>query len=420
MEQHNYTVTQYASIKKPQVIKTIAIDEVFQTIKNGDSNLPIIQKAREFGKGNPEYGNIKEYDLPTYRFSYQYKDYAINDNITAPTGLLYLDVDSADTIPHCDYIFAYWRSLSATGYGILVKIDNLTVANHKDAYNQLSEVIGIKSDPQAGKPIQQTVLSYDSNLYHNPNSLIYSYVEKEELKEKEEIKKVSFKNIKKRKEGILTKEPFLYLDEDAEVAFRKNNIDDYFKGEYEDEPYRVFSEEKEMICQPFIPFKSIIKEGNRNNAMSAFLSSYAALNIYGGKEFLIEMSYDLNCRMNPKLPKYEVETIIRNILKRRSEGKLVMYLNKGRRILFNPNFIIPLNEMRKIIGRENGKIRRDKTESKIYHILEDWDFEAYGKITQEKVAKVAKKSKTTIKRYWELFKDYVGDLNAKFKHDSSP
>lgn len=413
--QYNYTITKYNAINQPTVVDKISVEQVLETIKNGDSNLPLIERARGFGKGSTQYNKIKEYELPTFRFNFDYKNnYAVDKNITGSTGLIYIDVDGADTVPESEYVYAKWKSLSNTGFGILVKVDNLTPTNYKYVYNELSEVIGIKSDRGARKVSQQTVLSYDSNLYHNSDSITYTYIEKEnEIKIEEKLKKVSFDNTIKGKRGLLTNDTF-YKNE-GNVTYRCDNINDYFKDEYTDIPFLVFPDEKEKICQPYIP--NSIPEGLRHNTMLSVLSNRAALNPHCDEEYLISISEDVLYKMEKKIPKHGVNRIIKYVIKMKDEGELRMYLNKEKRFLFNKKMKISRQEIYKIVGSEMGKIRRNKTETKIYQIIESWDFEANGKITGEKVAKISKNSLTTIKRYWSDFKDYVKDLNTSNKHD---
>nr|WP_314834550.1 hypothetical protein [uncultured Flavobacterium sp.] len=403
-----FRVNTFLGIKKSKVQDLIPVEEILRTIKNGDSHLSLIEKARKIGKGNDGYVYIKTYKLPTCRFNFQYRDKAVNKNIICSTGLIYIDVDGADTVPDSEYVFAKWKSLSNTGFGILVKVENLTQTNFEETYNQLSEVIGIKSDPGARSPNQQNVLSYDSNLYYNPNSITYTCIEKEE------IKKVSYSNIIKEKERISSNDTFFKNEDNA--SYRDNNIDEYFKGEFADVPFLVFPDEKTKICQPFPAFKTI-EEGQRNWRMLSYLSMHAILNLNCDKEYLLLKSYDMNYWMRPMLPKHEVSSIITNVLKKRKEGSLEMYFNKEKRILFNPKFKFSREEKRQITGREMGNIRSDKTSQLIYDTIESWDFEANGKITGEKVAELSKKSLTTIKRYWSKFKDYVKDLNTSNKHD---
>ncbi|MFV8327620.1 hypothetical protein [Flavobacterium sp. ZS1P14] len=400
IELPTYQITQYEAVNKSEVQKTVSIDTILDAIKNGNKYLPTIEKARKIGKGNKGYDSIKKNQLPTFRFNFLFQDSVKNTNIIAPTGLLYLDADNIETIPDNDYVFAKWKSLSNLGFGILVKIDNLTQMNFRDAYNQLSEVIGITTDSGARKATQQTVLSYDSELYYNCNSTVYKY---------KEIKKVSLGNtLKKEKKGILPNDTL--IENTKYDAVRFNNISDYFTGENAETPYLVFGGDKTKICQPFIP--NTIKEGARNSTMFTVLSNYSTLNRACGKGLLEIISNQLNDKMHPKLSEFEVNKIIENVLKKRADGELEMYLNKERRILFNPNIALTRQEKQQITGREIGKIRKDATRLKIYLILESWDFEKDGKITQRKVSIEAGLSILTIKRYWHEFKDYIDGLHS--------
>lgn len=398
IELPTYQITQYEAMNKPKVQKTVSIDTIFETIKNGNKYLPLIEKARQFGKGNKDYHYIKTNQLPTFRFNFLFKDSAKNSNITVPTGLLYLDADNIETIPDNEYVFAKWKSLSNLGYGILVKIDNLTQTNFADAYNQLSKVIGITTDNGARKPTQQTVLSFDSELYCNSDSKVYKY---------KEPKKVSLGiKLKKEKEGIVVNDTFSKKSKYGDIRY--NNISEYFTGENAETPFLVFSDEKTKICQPFIP--NTIKEGKRNSTMFSVLSSYALLNPNCGKGLLTAFSDYLCDKMSKRLSEYEINKIIDNVLKMREDEELQMYFNKERRILFNPNLEFTKQEKQQITGREVGKVRKDATQKKIYETLESWDFEKNGKITQKKVALIAEFSIATIKRYWHEFANYIKDL----------
>jgi len=396
-----YKVSKFESAKAPEVKQVLTIEEVLQIIKNGDEYLQIINTARLYGKGSAIYDNLKTNSLPTFRFNFHFNGSAKNQNITSPTGLIYLDVDGSDSIPQSDYIFASWKSLSNTGYGILVKVDNLTIANYSDVYNQLSEILGIGSDAGARKATQQTVLSYDSDLYHNPDSLVFHFTE---------IKKVSNAPIlEKRERCIGTDETFSGFNTDA---IRFNNIGDYFTDEYENEIYRVF-DEKVMICSPFIP--RITNMGNRNSRMFYLLSQYGLLNPNAGKPFLKAIAVTYNKRMLPSLSENEIDSICDSIVRMREEGTLTMYFNEERRLLFNPNIQIPVKEKMKIVNTVLGQMKSQLTEATIYIALENWDFDTYGKITQTKVAELLGKSISTVKRHWNAFKDYAVDLNTDYK-----
>lgn len=394
-------VTQYEKVSNSAVQKIVSIGDILNTIKNGDEHLTLIQKARQIGKGNKGYDYIKTNQLPTFRFNFLFKDSASNKNVTVPTGLIYIDYDNVENIPESEFIFAKWKSLSNKGFGILVKIDNLTKTNFKDAYSNISKIIysKVESDSGARKLTQQTVLSFDSKLYWNSNSVTYHYAES---------KKVSLVNIIEReKGGIVINETF--SENPNYSAINYSNISEYFVGEFSTIPYLVFTEEKTKICQPFIP--NTIKEGTRNSTMFSVLSNISLLNPNCGKGLLKMFSNHLNGKMYPQLPDFEINSIIENVLRRRENGELEMYLNKERRILFNPNIDLTRQEKSLIIGREIGNIKKNKTKQKIYEVVGNWDFRNNGKIIQKKVSILTNISISTIKKYWPEFKDYIQQIN---------
>lgn len=392
-----YKVSKFQNVKNPQVTQTLTIDEVLHLIKQGDKNLKLIQTAREYGKGSPLYNNIKTEMLPSFRFNFHFEGIATNKNIIGATGLIYLDVDNVDYIPTNDYIFSSWKSLSNTGYGILIKVDNLTLDNYSEVYNELTKIIGIDSDAGARKATQQTVLSFDSKLYYNPNSLVFHYSNSKKVP--------NLPILEKRERGIGTNDTFLGITSDS---IRFNNIADYFQNEYENEIYRVF-ETKIRICNPFIPNK--IPEGKRNSTLFFLLSQYAILNPNTGKPFLKSIAETINKKMFPNLSEKEIEITINKIIHRKEEGSLKLFYNEERLILFNPNIQITTNKKMQLVNEIMGKRKVQLTKEVIYLVLESWDFGMNGKITQNKVARLTNKSITTIKRYWFEFKDYVSDLN---------
>lgn len=393
-----FQLTKYASAKEPKVQEQASLTEVLQIIKEGDSNLPLITFARTMVKGSLKYDKFKKSMLPTFRFNFLFKESASNNNITKPTGLIYLDADNLDEIPDNPYVLAKWKSLSDTGFGILVKVDNLTLENYTETYDQLSEVIGVSTDNGARKATQQTIQSYDPNLYHNPDSLVFHSTEN---------KKVSSAPIKeKREKGIGTNETFPNRNE---KPIRFNNIGDYFQDEFTDAEYRIFNV-KIRICNPFIPMT--IEQGKRNTTMFFLMSQYSLLNDRAGKPILRALADSVNRKMYPKLSDKEIDSVIKSVLKKRTEETLELYCNQERRILFNPAISMTAEQKRKIVNTELGKMKSDHTQESIYLLFDEWDFEADGKITQKKVAAKSGLSESTVKRHWKSFKEHVRTLNA--------
>ena len=400
-----YKINHFKNIISPSVLGEITVEEVLHKIKYGDENLLNIKKARDYGKGHPQYDELKKSVLPTFRFNFLYEDYAKDENAVNPTGLIYIDVDNTIEIPHSDYIYAKWRSLSNTGYGILVKVDNLTLDNFKDVYASIGMILGVKVDDGARKAIQQNVLSYDPSLYCNTKSRVYEY---------EHSKKASLSSIKKKKECIVVNEASAYQ---SSIKEQIDNSFEYFVGENSDKEFLYF-EEKIKICAPFMPWHGI-EEGNRNNFLFRLLSQFALLNPTFGRNYLLNKSDYCNRKINPKLTKTEIKSIVNSVMKKREEGSLEIYPNKERLILFNPNLELTKSEKCQIVGSVLGAKKSKVTQQAIYEILENWDFEEFGQITQKLVISISKFSRSTIQRHWFHFIDYVEDLNKENKRESA-
>jgi hypothetical protein len=384
-------IGKYPSLKNPKVCDVISLHSILNVIKHGDSYRPHILKARTLGKGSMGYIKIKEEYLPTFRFNFHFRDYAKNGNIVSPTGLLYLDIDDVDAIPDSEYIFASWKSLSGTGYGILVKVKNLNLLNFKQTYLQVAQKIGISVDIHAAKATQQTVLSYDPDLYFNECSKEFNCLEN----------KVS-NHLKKEKECIDTCDTF-----SNSSAIRYNNIDSYF---IDDRPYIVFKE-KEFICNPYIPKK--ITQGARNATLYQILSQFALLNLKKGAGFLRSLGHLINKNMFPKLSSDEINSTVNSVITGRNSNTLKMYYNEERRILFNPAIKFSRTEKMEIVNRELGEIQRSKTRQKIYVALETWNFIIDGEITQKNITEKTGLSLSTTKRYWNEFRSYIDFLEKE-------
>ena len=71
-----------------------SVPAILNIIKYGNDKLPLIQKARTYGKSSIEYKRIKDSKLSTFRFNFNFKDSASNNNITSSNDLIYIDVDN--------------------------------------------------------------------------------------------------------------------------------------------------------------------------------------------------------------------------------------------------------------------------------------------------------------------------------------
>lgn len=400
-----FNVQVFQNCKTPKVLNQYDVNQILDIIKNGDDNLPQIKVARAYRKSSINYNKIKTELLPTFRFNFNFKDSASNKNITSSTNLIYIDVDDLNDIPNNDLIYAKWKSLSTSGYGMLVKTSNVTCDNFNITYKEIGECLGVEVDNNAAKATQQTVLSYDPNLYFNPNSIVYTA---SSISNSSNIKKVpSTQIIKKEKRCIRGDGTF---SENTNTKLRFNNISDYFNDI--DDDYLVF-EDKINICEPYLP--SIVHEGKRNNTMFYHLSQHKMLNPHLEFNSLKGLSYSINNRMVPKLSDNEVDLIINSVLKGYESDSLYMILNKERKFLFNPESNLTFNDKMNIVNKKNAQLKVDATKQKIYDVIENWNFKTNKKITQNKVSELSNISIRTIKRYWSDFKEYVIELNNEYK-----
>jgi hypothetical protein len=57
----------------------------------------------------------------------------------------------------------------------------------------------------------------------------------------------------------------------------------------------------------------------------------------------------------------------------------------------------------------------EESRTKLYHIIENWDFTTHGTISQSKIVKNNPISKKTLEKYYREFKQYIQELNITFK-----
>jgi hypothetical protein len=394
-----FKVNKFKNGKNNYVTETITIDKVLSIIKNGDDNLKKINEARAIGKGNPSFDDVKM-SLPSFRFNFKFHTKVSNANIISSTGLIYIDVDDCDSIDLTNkYIFAAWKSISTTGFGILVKVNGLGLNNYSDTYNAISIELGLKTDVGARKATQQTILSYDPNLFHNDNSLVFKAINKSIIQ--------SYTERREERKLIVLKDTFIKSDK-----IRFDNVSDYFIDN--ESEFITFNDEKEKLCQPFIPKR--IEIGKRNMIMFGVLSQMALLNPDTGAKWLKAIANTINDKFVVKYSDEKINSIVGAVITKRENNTLEPYFNKERRIIFNPKIKITAKEKRIITAKEMGRIKTDKTKNEIYSTIEGWDFNEKGIINQEKVSSILAKSIVTIKRNWSDVKDLVKSMNQDYKN----
>lgn len=376
----------FKNVTEPAVIGEIDVYSFLDEVeKPKPSRKEAVLKARGFyNEGNKnKYDSLKK-QLPCVTLNFTFNDWKNNNNIIAPTGFIYIDLDGTTELDLTNpLIFSSWISLSAKGRGVLVRVNNLSLDNFKDTYEAISKELGIVSDNDAGKATQFNVISYDPEPYINNNSITY------EAKEVIKATPTSLEyNIRERKDTY-------DLGGKHRVSYDNiHNID------FGDKDYIIFEDEKELIAKLWIP--PVIHSGTRNNIISSICSQCKYLNPLMDSENFKRFILNINrSRCNPPLEDKEVLQIITKTEKSKITESIY---DVERRVIFNPDTKLDKSQRRKITNQISGKIRSKSTLNELQEIINNWDFEEYGKITQVKLAKVSGRNIKTVEKYYKSLK----------------
>ena len=150
--------------------------------------------------------------------------------------------------------------------------------------------------------------------------------------------------------------------------------------------------------------------GMRHSFISLTANRFLLLNPYTTKDFyykcMIRISLkSIDRRCTPKIN--ELTSILEYVW---NNPSLDLKPNKERKIIFNPLY---QGNKQSTVNKIIGGLKSNRTMNSIYSLLEYWDFDMNGKITQKKVAIELGIATVTIKRYWSEFKTYVKELNKR-------
>jgi len=112
----------------------------------------------------------------------------------------------------------------------------------------------------------------------------------------------------------------------------------------------------------------------------------------------------------------EIVSIINTLCKYNEEGKLEpLYRPKKRSIVFRPEAKLDYDAKMAIVHKERVKKYANDSKEKIRSILETWDFEAYGLISQRNIAKNFNINIKTVEKYYSEFKQDIQEMNMAEK-----
>jgi hypothetical protein len=387
-----YYVNTYRCIKKPTVVSTIRVEDWFNQF-NSSEHTESILKAR----GNYDIYDAIKFSIPCVTYNFRFNKYKNDDNIVGSTGLLYFDIDDPRFQIDCldlTKVYTYYKSFGGHNYALLVKVNDLTICNFKNTYNYILEELKITeyADYNAMKATQFNVLTVDSNIYINKNSIPFQSlnVAPHTVVKKERRKAYTI-------EGGATRRNIRY-----------NNLDEIdIDGEY------VVNYEGYPWVNCFLPRNQITK--NRNNTLLSYCNNLVWLNPWLDRHQTIEIMSSVN-RIICQTPVTDdhLARIVNSIYTYLDAGTLQpKFAPKKRKIVFSPEILFLRGEKNAIVTKENAKKKIADSKKKIKRIIDNWDFDQLGKITQRGMYKNHPISKKTVEKYWPDFRDLISEINEK-------
>lgn len=385
-------INTYQNFTNPSVVETIPIRIWLNNITSSTYSEKIL-----YARHHPEEYDIIKKNLPCVTYNFRYRDYKQTDNTIQSTGVIYIDIDNPSfdiTVLDKNKILSYYHSFGGHGYAILVKVSGVTIQNFSSTYSHIVQDLGIEEyvDRQAAKATQFNVLSYDSNLFINETSYTYT-------------------GIPAPLSMVYNKKNTYTIDGVAKSNIRFDNLNEIeVNGDY------VMNWEGFDYIRCFIPVNKV-KKGYRNQSLITYCNNLVYLNPLITYDRVFKIMNAVNERMcDIPLEESQIHSIIKSMFKYLGNGTLTpKYHNKKRKIVFNQNSSLTKDEKLDICRKEIAQHRRDKSMEKLYQIIENWDYDKYGKITQRAVFLNHPISKKTVGKYWYEVKEFVSKMNNQSK-----
>ncbi|OPB98222.1 hypothetical protein BAS10_06210 [Elizabethkingia meningoseptica] len=405
-------INKIESCKKRQITDSFQnIGDVVEFIKNPPSeHIKLVNHARTLERDSEEYKNIKINRMPAVSVGFNFENgYIKGDNMSSPTGYLYIDVDGyteEDFEINTAYVCAYWRSLSNTGVSIIVKVEGLTPKDLKVATSKIAELLDIPYDDRAISIDRLTVLTYDPNAYYNDNTDVIPIDEL--LPDGTEAivdstKSTHFNTI--IKDNLLGYECNGY-------KLRFNNLNELLQPlniQFDENGFHDLGKDNKLeYAQVFIPFKAI-NTGKRESILKSIAYQLVALNKNAPKALILKYLQTVNTKaMRPQLSSSEVNTTLNKVYKKRKDIKPM--LNTSRRFIYDSSMNLTTTEKRQLNAIQMGKDKVDKTKRELLEVMKNWNIEKCGKMTINNIKKVTGKNKKTVQKYYTHLKRLSKDM----------
>ena len=397
------------------------LKEFIDLVKSDDKPENVtINNLRTFKEKKSEFKKIKLTQISSAILHFNYdNNKMVSENTKNPTGYLFFDIDNdasdvlKQQLDSNQYIAAYWKSVSNTGFGLAVRVSGITPFNYLDACKYIRRILKLPIDEKAHSIDRLTVLSYDPNAVYKPTSTIIDInpvnfenaIPRKISKNQEKSIQPLFRNTINKDKSLLG------IHCDGKITIRYNNLDEVTENmefHYNNNGIHDCGENKVEYTSTYMPKN--VKIGNRERTLGLYAKNLLFLNPNITKELLYKIVSNANMRnlLNP-LDYKEVQNIVTKAYSKKSEFK--SHNKKNKRFFFRDITLTPVEKSRKCLEVLNEE-KRQKTEKKknlISEILCNWNCNDSGKITPKKVLELGNGilKKTLVYNY---FRDNKKDI----------
>ena len=375
----------FQNVSNPKVQTLTDIPTILSLIKNNPHKKEI-ETGRQYTKGHQFYEGIKN-SLPTFTPNGCFNIKRSVKTLHELSGCIYLDVDNSEvgteTFQNLPWIYSSWKSFGGNGYNLLVSASGLTSDNFKNHWSSLEwffKQMDVTIDPHCKDIARQSVISSDPDIYINPN--VIPYVIPTEFY----ISTIT-NPITSTCDTLNTE-----YNPTEQIKIKYQTILD----SYDDLDCIVLPDGKEYR-NTYLP--RIIPVGKRHKWISSFTSSLLFNNPMITKDQLKNNVHKVNIdHCQPHLTIKEINSLVSWSITKHKNNQLKIKTKK-KKIWINPYKKLTSKQKRSIIGKESGKIRKDKTIQSLIEVYKSL-VNDNPKVTQKLVEQHATVKLRTIKKYW--------------------
>jgi hypothetical protein len=198
------------------------------------------------------------------------------------------------------------------------------------------------------------------------------------------------------------------------MEIRFNNLDEFDFG---DRDYIIAEGELFNYVEAKIKHK-VMYDKYRLSALIKFGANILYLNPGITIEQLIKLLFVQRYKFHTNLPITEITKIGVYLHKKYVEGTLV-HNNKGRRVLFNPKALLNGKDRRLTTLNVVSQLKKKESITKISNVLENWNYDVYGKCTGVKIVELTNISRKTVLLHLKHYRDIIKEINKEKKKSTS-